>query len=90
MNHASSKPLQAKDLLQKVNNSLVPARFEKKSTHFFMLNSSGIKGTTINDLGWGRRKSRIKRISEALLQEKINFRRPSPGNKFQKAFLQKK
>ena len=53
----------------------------------------------INDLGWGWRKLR-KRNSGALLQGKINFKRPSTGkinfkrpsigkNNFQKAFLRK-
>ena len=49
------------------------------------------KGTTINDLGDGPEESEKKRISEALLQEKINLKRPSPGkNKSQKALLRKK
>ncbi len=47
------------------------------------------KGTTINDLGWGRRKSR-KKILEALLQEKINFRRHSPGKKILRGLAEEK
>ncbi len=49
------------------------------------------KGTTINDLGGGPEEIEKKKILEALLQEKINLERPSPGkNKYQKAFPKKK
>ncbi len=49
-----------------------------------------VKGTTINDLG-GAGGNREKKISEAILQEKINLKRPSLGkNKSQKAFPKKK
>ncbi len=37
------------------------------------------KGTTINDVGGGAEEIEKKKISEALLQEKINLKRPSPG-----------
>ncbi len=41
---------------------------------------------TINDLG-GPEEIEEKKISEALLQEKVNLKRPSPGkNKSHKAF----
>ena len=59
------------------------------------------KGTTINDLGGGPEEIEQKKISEALLQEKINLQRPSPGkinfkrpspgkNQYQEAFSRKK
>ncbi len=50
----------------------------------------GAKDTTINNLGMGLEEIE-KKNSEALLQEKINFKRPSPGkSNFQKAVPQKK
>ncbi len=47
------------------------------------------KGSTINDLGGGRRKSR-KKISKALLQEKKNLKRPSWKKKIKTAYARKK
>ena len=46
---------------------------------------------TINYLGKRPEGNREKKISEALLQEKINFQRHSPGkNKFSEALSRKK